>query len=371
MPRRGRGRINLPRTTTTSIAAFLLCCCCLASASAAQPAAAATPNLAHGNKSKSKAKVALPVCATGASRATTTYSCNTYGQNICDIATGQCCNSLSSPSDKGGCGLVTREELSEFESEVVDVTTTLANENAVMQATIGAIAATLTQIASQLPPNTAVTPPPSPNYLCTRQLEYPDGVPAIPPFFTTAFTNFQIVPLDGKPIECNDEAIAAFVAAVTAEAPKPDSCPLVPKPGGGEYPKIRPREIRCMDMGPDYGLPRGKSLWFSMTMSWQTRFPCPASPFARITAPTTPSTTPLFDFSGCERAKACNPCRPATGDGPSAEAICQAIYSRYPPNTVEVTSSMTYLLRQSACEACVAKNDPYCSPDNNKPYIVG
>jgi hypothetical protein len=368
-----------------SFGAFLLCCCFLARAAAAQSVAGGAPKPAHSNeKSKNKVKVALPICAAGASTATTTYSCNTYGQNICDIATGQCalatnanlakvaertdCDFLSSPSDKGGCGLVTRDELSEFQSEVVDVTNTLVAENAAMQAVISAIAVTLTQMSSQLVPNEQFPPPTSDNPLCKRQLSY-NGAPRNPPFSTTAFTNFNLVPLNGGTIACSDPAVVAFTAAVTAQAPKPDSCPLVPKTGGGEYPRVIARESKCQDLGPSYGLPPGKSLWFTMTLSWETRFPCPASPFGRITAPDTPGSD-IFGLDGCSWGEGCNPCKPATADGPSSEAICQAIYSAYPSDTVQVVQSFTYLLRESFCEQCVAAGDPYCSPDNRNPYKV-
>lgn len=361
----------------------------------AQPAAAAAAQLTHSrdkNKNKNKAQVALPVCAAGASKATTTYSCNAYGQNVCAIAKAPpCslatnadlakvaartdCDFLSSPPDSadGGCGLVTREELSEFQSEVVDVTTALANENAVMQATIAAIAAALTQMSSQLPANPVITPPPSPNILCTRQLTF-NNVDKNPPFTTSGYTNFQVVPLNGVPIACPSATdLAAFAAVVTTEAAKPDSCPLVPKPNppGGEYAKVTPRDISCVDAGPSYGLPPGKSLWFSVTLSWNTRFPCPASPLGRITAGTAPG-TPIFGLDGCDWSKGCNPCRPPTttaqGVGPSAQAICQAIYSAYPANTVQVMASYTYLLRESSCEACVAAGESYCSPDGGDPY---
>lgn len=380
-----RTQIQHTQTCAPHVRASLIVAPFLFASIAMQQAFAARTS---GN-TKGGSKVALPVCTPSNKPATTTYSCNTYGANICAIATGQCalatnadlaavsartdCDFLASPADKGGCGLVTREELAEFESQVADVTNALADESAAMQASLRAISATLTQISAQLPQNPA-TPDPGGEPLCTRQLSY-GGQTRYPPFFTTGFTGWNVVPLTGGTISCKDEAVAAFLAAVTVEAAKPDSCPLVPNlASGGDYPRILARGATCTDVGPSYGRPAGKELWFQMTLSWQTRFPCPASSFGRVTASKTPGAE-IFGLSGCNAGTGCEPCTAATAglpgkDGPSGEAICNALYSAYASGTVRVTSSYTYLLRQSFCEACIAAGDPFCSPDNKNPYIV-
>lgn len=364
------------------------------SAASSVPATAtATAATAHsGNKGGGKAsKVALPVCPAGSSTGSTTYSCNTYGQNICNIAKGTCdlatnanlakvaertdCDFLAAPttSPGGGCGLATREELSEFESEAVDVLSALAQENVSAKAAIAALSSVVATLASQLVPNPVITPPLSPDQFCTRVLTY-DGTARYAPFRTTAYTVFEVVPTTGGTISCKPDAVAAFGDAVLVEAPKPDTCPLVPKASGGDYPAafLIPGDLICQDTGD-----RGKSLYYTATIAWRTRFPCPAAPFARMTSDLNKPNSDLFSQGmstapGCQAARGCNPCRAATGSGqPSAEAICNSILSKYPAGSVMVASSWTWMVQSSWCVECVAASDPYCSPDGLNPFKVG
>lgn len=375
------------RTTMATLAALLIVAATAAPQQAlAASASASVATTAHGGKKGGK--VALPVCASGS--ASTTYSCDRYGKNICEIATGTCklatqaqlgavaertdCDFLASPSDKGGCGLATREELSEFESESFDVITALAQENLALMAAVDSLATAVSLIATQLPANVQVPPPSSTDPLCLRQLTY-DGAVKHPPFTNTGYTVWNVIPINGGTISCSNAARDAFVSAVLTEAPKPDNCPLVPNMAtGGQYDKVRLQNYACSDLDGK-GLPTGKSLYFQLTLSWQTRFPCPSSPLARLTSDPSKAQNQLFSTTsdgGCDATKGCDPCRPAAVAGnPDGKAICDAIYSAFPANTVRVTSSWSWNSRQSFCSACVAANDVYCSPDGRNPYVVG
>jgi hypothetical protein len=149
----------------------------------------------------------------------------------------------------------------------------------------------------------------------------------------------------------------------------------VPKAdGSGDFPRvtISPGDLDCSDINGD-GKPDGKNLYLRTTLLFKTRFPCPSSPFARLTSDPTKPNSDVFSQAGpgCDTTLGCNPCRAGSNGGPSGEVICKAIYSAFPDNSVRMVASWTGLLRESSCPRCQAAGDPYCSPDGLPPYRVG